>query len=78
MRKPEIKDIFLRLVKYEATEERLANVVKTLRSPDCSIERLELFKASFTDKSAAILATGLSMENSLKEIIFDKCRLKFG
>ena len=77
MRSPEDKERFLRLFKYQVTEEELTNVVKTLRSPDCAIERLELVKINFTDKMASILALAFNIDCSLKEIIFEKCRLKF-
>ena len=55
------------------------SMIKTLEKPDCSIERLELVKIRFTEHIASILAEGLKLRNcTLKEIVFEKCRMKIG
>ena len=70
---PEDKQRSETLTKNDVNEGELNRVVHSLKQPDCAVERLELVGAKINQDLATILANGISLTKTIKELAFRNC-----
>ena len=73
---PENEQNHLKLARYQVTEEELRKTRKLLADGYCIVDRLTLAAVTFNDKKAKLLAKGIELNDSIKELIFTKCKIR--
>ena len=71
---PTEEDHILRLERYEVTEKKLEKEIE--RFSNHCIEKIELYKVTFSDKKCELIAKGIKENEHLMELEIEKCKFR--
>ena len=71
---PTEEDHVLRLERYEVTEAKLEKEID--RFSEHCIEKIEVYKVTFSDRKCELLAKGIKENEHLMELEIDKCKFR--